>query len=131
MSAKFYDQNNNKNPRNGTILADGKAAKALLRTAVAETSFVELASSSETKLLIGLGPEICSAQFSSLNGEPPYLFAKLQSESKREGVAEFVIGVEPTEILRRLCIPYSALLEVAAYFVETGERSSIVEWEEV
>ena len=49
----------------------------------------------------------------------------------RNGVTEFIIGNEPTEVELRLCIPLSVLLDVAAYFVETVQRSPTVEWEEI
>lgn len=132
MSAKFFDLHNDGNPENGTELTNGLQAKALLARIAINPPFVaELVSDHETKLMIGLGPEIGSVQFCTADDEPPYFMAKLESQNMRSGITEFIIGNEPSEIELRLCIPLSVLLEVAAYFVETGQRSSIVSWEEI
>lgn len=130
MSAQFFDQNNDSNPYNGTVLIDGAAAKALLKSNVSNKPFfAELISDHQTKLLIGLGPKIACAQFSTSNDDPPYLMASLESERMQSGFAEFLIEGTPSEVPRRLCVPLSVLLDVAAHFVETGERSPIVDWE--
>lgn len=132
MSAKYFDQNNESNPDNGAALTDGPSAKAMLkRQAVNRQVFCELISEERSKLLVGLGPSIGCAQFTNADGEPPYLVAKLDSEDSREGFADFMIGNEPSEVPLRLCLPLHVLLEVAAYFVETGKRSPLVSWEEL
>jgi Immunity protein Imm1 len=129
MSAKFFDLHNAKNPDNGTELPDGSAVRALLaRNAINPPFVAELISDHATKLMIGLGPEIGSVQFSTADHEPPYLVANCQSEKMRSGVAEFPIGNEPSEIELRWCIPLAVLLDVAAHFVETGQRSPSVAW---
>lgn len=132
MSAKFFDLHNDSNPDNGTELLDGLGTKALLVRNAKNPPFVaELLSDHQTKLMIGLGPEICSAQFSAADDEPPYLVAKIQSKKNLIGITEFIIGNEPSEIELRLCIPLAVLLELAAHFVETGQRSQAVSWEEI
>lgn len=130
MSAKFHDLHDETNPDNGAKLFDASGVRALLtRNAKNPPFVVELISDRQTKLMIGLGPETSSAQFCRADDEPPYLVANLESEKMRSGVTDFIIGNEPTEIELRLCIPFATLLDVAAYFVETGQRSPIVSWE--
>lgn len=132
MSAKFFDQHNATNPDNGTVVSNGMTAKSLLKRNSANGSiFVELIADNQMKLLIGLGAEICCAQFSTADDDPPYLMATLKTANLREGFTDFLIGKTPSEVPLRLCIPISVLLDVAAYFVETGERSSDVEWEAI
>ena len=132
MSAKFFDLHDENNPDNGAELFDGSGVRALLsRNSSSQAFFAELISDHQTRLLIGLGLKIGCVQFSDLTGDPPYLVANLESEKMRSGITEFSIGNEPTEVELRLCIPFAALLDVAAYFVETGQRSPIVSWEEI
>jgi Immunity protein Imm1 len=132
MSAKFFDLHNDSNPDNGAEIVDGLGAKTLLARNAKNPPFAaELISDSHTKLMLGLGPKIGFVQFSTADDEPPYLVAKLDSENMQTGITEFTIGNEPSEIELRLCIPLAVLLEVVAYFVETGQRSSIVAWEEI
>ncbi len=132
MSAMYFDRHNKSNPNNGAVLVDGAAAKVmLLKHEATKPFFSELVFDDQTKLLVGLGPEIGCAQFTNADDEPPYLVARIESENMREGFADFVIGNEPSEVPLRLCIPLDVLLEVVAYFVDTGRRSSIVSWEEI
>lgn len=44
---------------------------------------------------------------------------------------EFLIGNEPTEVPRHYCLPMELVKQIANYFVETGERSVNVRWEEI
>ena len=131
MSATFSDLSDKANPDNGLVLVDGAAAKRLItRNAVRPPFFAELLSDGQTKLLIGLGSKICCAQFTGPDNEPPYLLATIPSEVGKSGYAEFLTS-EPSEVPLRLCVPLSVLLDVAAYFVETGERSPNVNWSEI
>jgi hypothetical protein len=44
---------------------------------------------------------------------------------------EFLMGNEPTPVPERYCIPPELAEDVAVHFVQEGERSSRVTWEEV
>jgi hypothetical protein len=54
----------------------------------------------------------------------------LDAELSTEGV-EFLIGNTPTPVPSRYCVPFDTLKDVAEYFQMTGERSSVVRWEEI
>lgn len=131
MSAKFFDLQDENNPDNGTSVKDGAFVKALLmRNASREPFTCELVYENKMQLIIGLGPQLCCAQHSATDGNSRYLVAYLESERMQTGEVEFMLSKSPTEILRRQCFPLKVLLDVAAYFVETGERSPIVLWED-
>jgi hypothetical protein len=131
MSAKFFDLQDESNPDNGTTVNDGASVKALLmRNSSREPFTCELVYEDKIRLMIGLGSNLCCAQHSSTNGDSRYLVAYLESERIQTGEVEFLLSKSPTEILRRQCFPLKVLLDVAAFFVEGGERSPIVLWED-
>jgi hypothetical protein len=131
MSAIFLDLQNHDNPDSGQTVTDGASAKMLLNKNISRDPFTcQFIFSGQTELLIGLSPKLCFAQHSSTSGDPPYLVAYLGSDRSLTGLQEFLIDDTPTEIRRNQCIPLELLLEVAAYFVETGERSPLVLWED-
>lgn len=131
MSAKFFDLQDTNNPDNGAILKDGSSAKALLMKNSSREPFTcELVYDEKWQLIIGLGPTLCCAEHSATDGGSRYLVAYLESERTQTGEVEFMLSHAPTEILRRRCFPLDVLLDVAAYFVETGERSPNVFWED-
>lgn len=131
MSAKFFDLQDESNPDNGTTVNDGASVKVLLMRNSSRAPFTcEIVYEDNFQLMIGLGPKLCCAQHSSIDGKSPYLVAYLESERMQTGEVEFLLSKSPTEILRRQCFPLNVLLDVAAFFVETGERSPIVLWED-
>jgi hypothetical protein len=131
MSVKFFDLQNENNPDNGIAVNDGASVKALLtRNSSREPFTCKLVYEDKFQLMIGLGSKLCCAQHSSTSGDSPYLVAYLESERLQTGEVEFLLSKSPTEILRRQCFPLNVLLEVAEYFVETGERSPTVMWED-
>ena len=131
MSAKFLDLQNESNPDNGTIVHDGASAKALLiRNSSREPFTCQFVYDDEFQLMVGLGPDLCCAQYSATSGNSRYLVAYLESERMQAGEVEFLLNNSPTEILRKQCFPLKVLLEVAAYFVEKGKPSGIAQWED-
>jgi Immunity protein Imm1 len=131
MSAKFFDLQDESNPDNGTTMNDGASVRTLLvRNSSRDPFTCRLVYEDKIQLMIGLGPELCCAQHSLTNGDSRYLVAYLKSERMQTGEVEFLLSKSPTEILRRQCFPLKVLLDVAAYFVETGKKSPIVQWED-
>lgn len=43
----------------------------------------------------------------------------------------FYFHTHRTEVASRYCLPFTTLLAVLADYVETGQRATVVEWEEV
>ena len=52
-------------------------------------------------------------------------------EHEQEGFREFLIGDTATPVATRYCMTLDLVQEVAAYFLETGDRNPTVTWEEI
>jgi immunity protein Imm1 of predicted polymorphic toxin system len=83
------------------------------------------------KLALGIGKELGCVQHSSSNGDVPYLVALAPGIHGEDDYFDFWVGNTPTPIHKRYCLPFETVKEIAAYFIETGERSSDVSWEEI
>jgi hypothetical protein len=59
------------------------------------------------------------------------LVAVAEATTCGEEYAEFLCGDTPSPIPRRNILPFDKVKEIAAYFIETGERSPTVAWEAV
>jgi len=131
MSARFFDRQDLDNPLNGTVIADCGAMDSLIHALRTREPFLaELVGDGGHTLLLGLGSADGCVQFSSADGQPPYLMV-LRDKPVPEGEQEFVIGNTPTPIPKRFCLPMREVARIAAAFVRTGERPSTVEWEAV
>jgi len=80
---------------------------------------------------VGLGDDIGCVQHAPSDGTPPYWMAvgSIDVESNA-GDMEFVVGGTVTPIACRYALPIQSLKQIVAYFMETGERSPAVAWEE-
>ena len=74
--------------------------------------------------------ELATVQFSNTDGEPPYLVA-LSPLQIVEGSHIFIVTTSDTEIDSKHCLSRTVFEDIACYFLETGERSPAVAWEEV
>ena len=118
---------------NGVSIDDEEAlAKLLEESRKKKPFFIELKGDNGYKLIVGIGgPEGC-VQFSSSNGEPPYLLAVTPGRAERnDGMVEFFAGDQPSEIPVRQCLPFEALRQIVLYFFENGVRCMDFVWEEV
>jgi len=91
----------------------------------------ELCGSNGLRLLIGLANERAVVQFSSADGEPPYLMALDKNGAAEDGFIEFLVNDTPTPIPRRFCLPVETVRMIAIEFVSDGTQSSLVNWEEI
>ena len=130
--AQFFDRQDTANPMNGTGVRNSTELRHLLdRMRDREPFFAELIGENGFKLLLGIGPSDACVQFSASNGSAPYLMAVAQHTTKDEGEIEFLIGDTASPVPKRYSLPYETMVEVAAHFVDSGERHLGVEWEEV
>jgi hypothetical protein len=90
----------------------------------------ELIGENGGRLLLGLGSSDGCAQFSSTDGEPPYMMA-VGNKPEEEGEQDFLIGNTPSPVPRRYCLPMRMVAEIAAEFLKSGERLLELEWEEI
>jgi hypothetical protein len=131
MRAQFFDRQDDGNPLNGVALEDSEALRKIVQTMQARAPFMaELVGTNGRTLLLGLGSSDGCVQFSSTDGEPPYLMA-LRPNAEAEGEQEFLIGGTPSPVPRRYCLSMPKVADIAATFLENGERYPGVEWEEI
>jgi hypothetical protein len=93
--------------------------------------FAELVEEDGHKLLIGLGGAVGCVQFSSANGRPPYLMALAAHPNIGREAAEFLCGGTATPVSIRYILPFEDIERIAIEFLQTGQRSSRISWEEI
>jgi hypothetical protein len=129
VRAQFHDLNDVLNPFNGRWLTD---VRSLFDTLHGKRPFMaELIGDNGYMFLLGLGPEIGFAQFSTSNDAPPYLVAVDTGAGPAEGDIDFFMSGEPSPLPKRLCLPISVIAEIAQTFVLTGKRKADITWEEI
>ncbi|SRR6266700_7313985 len=130
MRAQFFDRQDTGNPLNGAVLEDPEALRTIVQDMQSRAPFLaELIGTNGRTLLLGLGCSDGCVQFSSTDGTPPYLMAV--RDNAEQGEQDFLICNTPTPVPRRYCLPMQRVAEIAAAFLEHGERYSDVEWEEI
>jgi hypothetical protein len=132
VTAQFFDRQDAKNSLNGTRVRNEAELRHLLdRLKTRQPFFAELMGMYGNKLLLGLGALEACVQFSAQDGSPPYVMAVADPTREIDRHVEFLIGNTATPVPLRYCMPYETLLKIASRFVETGERYSGVQWEEI
>ncbi len=82
------------------------------------------------QVAIGVGAEKCFIQFEPASGDPPYLVS-VGDPTQGGAFPFYLFGVHHTEIPIRNLITASVARDILRGFVQTGERSDMVCWEEV
>ncbi len=95
-----------------------------------ESMMCQLISDSGYQLQIGIDGDVGCAQFLNINNLPPYYLA-ITPIQVIEGSHHFDLGGSATEILSNNCLPFDLLKKVVLDFLQTGQRSHLVNWEEV
>jgi Immunity protein Imm1 len=132
MVVKFFDRQDKHNPLNGSEIATSAALlKAIDEWRNRRPFFCELLGNNGYKLLIGIDSELGCVQYSSSDGDPPYLVATTEQETENDTEIEFFIDDTSTPILRRYCIPFDLMKRVVASFIDTGLRDPTVHWKEI
>ncbi len=94
-----------------------------------EPSAGELIGNNGFKLTVGIDNAIAFAQYSSTDGEPPYLVALTNKPTISE-CHEFMVTGTPTEVDGKCCLPFEEFEKVVIDFMQTGSRSALVQWED-
>ena len=130
MRASFADFEDTRNQRNGDWIESEADLRELLHSFDGRAPFVfELRSESGLALKAGFGESACCAQIAPPSGEPPYRMAVAPQPSAE--AQEFLCGGTLSPIDGRFLLSPDAFCDIALYFVHTGGRSAIVEWEEI
>jgi len=132
MNVTFVDMGDESNPLNGSTIRDSGQLLQILRDMQGrEPSFCELLGENGYRLTVGIAPTFGCAQYSHSEGDSPYLVTVDEHATPDDGCKGFLYQNTLTEVLTRRCLPIRTILDVAAFFQETGNRSPVVSWEEV
>jgi hypothetical protein len=132
MKAVFNDMQDYSSSLDGAVVHDRQELFAVLDSARAREPFVcELEGDNGYKLMLGIGQEVGCVQYSPSNGDVPYLMALAPGDHGDDEYVEFLCGNTPSPIPLRNILPFEMVKEIAAHFVETGERWPGVAWEEI
>lgn len=132
MRATFFDREDEANPLNGKDITSGvEILKIIDGLSDRSPFFCEVHAENGYKLLVGIGQSVGCAQYNSCDGRPPYLMATSESEFNIDDCVEFLIGNTLTPVPRHYCVSMESVRQIARYFVETGDRSADVAWEEI
>ncbi len=132
MVAKFFDRHQTFNSLNGVkIMTGAELSRVIEELRERRPFFCELVGENGYKLLTGVGKDVGCAQYSLSDGSPPYLMATNNSQFDVRDCVEFLIDSTLTPVPRYYCLPIESVKRIAIYFLETGERSPDVRWEEM
>jgi|688.fasta_scaffold333965_1 hypothetical protein len=132
MKAEFHDLQDQHSALEGRVLETPKALTTLLESLRDRQPFCcELLGDNASKLTLGIGPQHGFAQYSSVDGAPPYFLAVSPLESSEAGFVEFLAGDTFTPISLRFCVSFEAVMTISIHFLETGNRSLDFLWEEI
>ena len=96
-----------------------------------DPSFCDLEAENGFVLLLGVSEDRGCAQYSAIDGSPPYLMAADVSVEDDEDYMEFLTADTNTPVPTRYCLPIEQIKEIAKEFIITGERSEEFTWEEI
>ena len=132
MKAVFNDMEDHSSSVDGATVHDRNELFAQLDSIGDREPFgCELLGENGFKLTLGIGKDIGFVQHSPADGDIPYLVAVAPQKYCEQEYVEFLVGGTPTPIPQRFCLLFEMVKQIAAHFVETGERSPAFSWEEI
>ena len=132
VKAVFNDMQDHSSSLDGAAVHNHHELFAVLDNAQGREPFGrELEGENGYKLTLGVGKDVGFVQHGRADGDTPYLAAVAPENYWHQEYAEFFVGDTPTPIPQRFCLPFEMVKQIAAYFIETGERSPAFAWEEI
>jgi hypothetical protein len=129
MILEFQDLEDRSNPANGTRVSTIPELRAVFVNSSDRRPFFFTLRNADSEVTVGYAPEVGCIQHGDASGGPPYRMA-LGTQGE-EGFVEFLAGGTATPVSKRYCLPLDFVFELAAHFIESGQRSTLVEWEEI
>lgn len=132
MKIRYVNEDDKSDPLNGSIMTDAENLIQLLDERRNSVPFnADLVAGNGFELMIEIAGDLACAQYSRSDREPPYLMAvSPHPPTVRAGYVEFLAGGTPTPVAARYIISFDELKQVASHFINTGERSEAVSWQE-
>jgi hypothetical protein len=132
MKVRYENQQDESDPMNGREIATfAQLEKLLDERRSSEPFLADLTGENGYELMVGLGSGVACAQYSRSDGDPPYLMALAPQRRVKSRLVAFLMNNTPTEIPARFILSFDEVKQIALHFLETGERSSAVSWEEI
>lgn len=130
MKTVYRNQQYDDDPSNGSIIGNDEELTGLLERDRSNIPlFIRLSCDNGFNLLLGVAHNLGCVQYSKSDGMPPDLLAVSARPPMKRGYVEFLTANTPTPVAARYIIPFDDLLQIALYFVHTGERSNNVLWQ--
>lgn len=130
MRVTFTDLQDQMYSLNGTVIKDDKRLLQIMDGLVARDPFAfELACDNGYYLMVGMGGPVGSVEYCHCEAKISCLSAMTIESKHKTGYIDFLAGNTPTPIPARYCIPFELVKHIAAYFLNTGERSPAASWE--
>jgi hypothetical protein len=132
MIVRYVNNQDRLDPMNGTAMADRHALSALLDDRRNAPPFVATFRGDHGfELICGIGRDRCCVEHMASSGNVPYLMALSRDPPTRTDDPKFLYGGTLTPIPARYALSFGQFKQIAQYFLETGERSNSVLWEEI
>lgn len=132
MIIHFRNCQDKLDPNHGRAISSDDELISLLDHARSEAPFMaEFCGAGDFETMIGIGGHFGCAQYSRVDGNPPYLMAVSRRPAMKRGYIEFQCGGTPTPVGARNILRFEELREIVLHFMRTGERSNTVSWREV
>lgn len=131
MYIRYLNQQDKGDPMHGAAITDKAQLNELLDIAKSKPPFAAaFEADNGFEMSIGVSEKFCSVQYSSLDGDPPYLMAMSPEPPLKRGFVEFLLGGTPSPSPARYIIRFDELKEILNHFLETGKPSSAFSWED-
>lgn len=130
MNARFCDHEDPANPMNGYSFM-AKEVVQLLRSLQGREPFMCSLEADAGTLLVGVSENIGCVQFTSPDGQPPYMMATVNDHEDGNQSMDFLSGGTPSPIPERYCLPWPLVERIVAHFLDQGAVPSDFRWEEI
>lgn len=132
MMATYQNLQNPNDKLNRTSMQNAdELIETIVGTAQKPGYIAELVFGNSKRLEFGVSLDACCAQISNMDDLPPYFVARSKTSNIAREPAFFLLQGSLTEILPEHQISQRELFEILQYFIDSGEPSSIVQWEAV
>lgn len=132
MKVRYVNEQDKSDPMNGAVIADSGTLADVLEGRRKNAPFIaKLSGDNGYEFAIGLGSGVGFAQYSRLDGDPPYLVAVPARRRVTGRYIEFLMNNTPTAIPARHILGFEEVKRIALHFFETGERSESFSWESI
>ena len=132
MKLIFQHLDDDHDPRNGKVLDQTAVIRLLDELRLRQPpTMCQFVGDNGFNLTVGIDNDFGCIQYSRNDGLPPYLMAKdVTRDAADFRDLEFVVGGTLTPIDSQYRVPLNMIKEVLLEFIESGERTEAVAWQE-